>query len=262
VSQTVAVHRPQEYIAHVELSRPEARNALNRALIDDLYSCFNQLDQAEDVRVILLSGAGKAFCAGGDISFLNEINRMATHEIPGFLADIFFRLGVVTQVGKPVIAALHGYVLGAGLGLALLCDIRLAGEKTQLGPEFPVMGLVPELGITHVLPALVGLGKALELTLTARRIDAAEALGIGLISKVVPEDRLHEEAMAMAQHLAQLPPLAMRWTKKAVRRGAETSLEEGFQLEGQLNTLCYVSEDHKEATSAFFEKRKPVFKGR
>lgn len=260
--QTIAIHRPQEYIAHVELSRPEARNALNRALVEDLYACFNELDQADDVRVILLTGAGKAFCAGGDISFLNEINRMATHDIPGFLADIFFKLGVVTRVSKPVVAALHGYVLGAGLGLALLCDIRLAGEKTQLGPEFPLMGLVPELGMTHTLPALVGLGRALELTLTARRIDASEALGIGLISKVAPEERLYEESMAIAQHLAQLPPLAVRWTKKAVRRGAETGLEEGFQLESHVNTVCYVSEDHKEAASAFFEKRKPLFRGR
>jgi len=262
VSEVITVHRPKDYVAHVQLNRPEVMNALNNILVNDFYSCLKNVEKDEDVRVILLSGAGKAFCAGGDVSFLNDINRMAPSAIPGLLNDIFFKLGVVARLDKPVIAALHGYALGAGLALALLCDIRIAGEKTKFGAEFPVMGLVPELGITRTLPALIGLGNALELSLAARRIDASEALRIGLISRIVPEETIQEEAMAMALHVAQLPPLAIKWTKKALRRGAEGTLEDSFQLESQLNALCYASEDHREATSAFFENRKPVFKGR
>jgi 2-(1,2-epoxy-1,2-dihydrophenyl)acetyl-CoA isomerase len=138
----------------------------------------------------------------------------------------------------------------------------MAAAKTQFGAEFPKMGLVPELGITYTLPALVGMGKALELSLTARRFDASEAQSIGLISRVVEEEELMEEAMTMARGMAELPPLALSGTKHAVRRGSESSLEESFRLESQLNRLCYKTEDHREAASAFFEKRKPVFSGR
>lgn len=262
MSQTVTVERVHEHIAHVRLNRPDVMNVLNSALIDDLYACFRECARDERLRVILLSGAGKAFCAGGDISFLNDISRMSPDEIESFLNELFFKLGEVARIQKPVIGALHGYVLGAGFALSLLCDIRMAAEKTQFGAEFPKMGLVPELGITYTLPALVGMGKALELSLTARRFDASEALSIGLISRVVEEKDLVGEAVAMARHLAELPPLALTWTKHAVRKGAESALEESFRLEGQLNRLCYTSEDHREAASAFFEKRKPVFSGR
>jgi len=168
----------------------------------------------------------------------------------------------VARLEKPVIAALHGYVLGAGFSLALLCDIRLAAEGTRFGAEFPMMGIAPEIGYTHTLPALVGLGKALELTLTARRIDAVEAEKIGVISRIVPEKKLLEEALGLARHLAGMPPLALQWIKKTLRQGAEGSLQASLALEAQINSLCYASEDHKEAASAFMEKRKPVFKGR
>lgn len=262
MTQIVTIDRPHEHIAHVQLNRPEVMNALNNALINDLYTCFRALDRDDNVRVVIFSGAGKAFCAGGDVSFLNDINKMVPSAIPGFLGDIFFKLGEVARLGKPVIAVLHGYTLGAGLALALLCDIRIAAEKTKFGAEFPSMGIVPEVGMTYILPALAGLGKALELALTARRFLASEALSSGLISRMVKEEELQDEAMALALRVAELPPLALRWTKFTVRKASESALSDAFRLEGLINALCYASQDHREATSAFFEKRKPVFTGR
>jgi enoyl-CoA hydratase/carnithine racemase len=220
------------------------------------------LQTDENIRTIVLSGAGKAFCAGGDVSFLKVINSMTPCGVQKLLEDLFHKVSMVARLEKPVIAALHGYVLGAGFSLALLCDIRLAAEGTRFGAEFPMMGIAPEIGYTHTLPALVGLGKALELTLTARRIDAVEAEKIGVISRIVPEEKLLEEALGLARHLAGMPPLALQWIKKTLRQGAEGSLQASLALEAQINSLCYASEDHKEAASAFMEKRKPVFKGR
>lgn len=262
MTQFVTIDRPHEHVAHLQLNRPNVMNALNNDLVNDVYTALKDLDRQDDVRVIVFGGAGKAFCAGGDVSFLNHINKMAQSDIPGFLGDIFYKLSEVTRVGKPVIAVLHGYALGAGLALSLLCDIRIAGEKTIFGAEFPSMGIVPEVGLTHMLPALVGLGKALELALTARRFDASEALAMGLINRMVHEEQLHEDALAMACRMAELPPLALKWTKLSIRKGAESALEETFRTESIFNGICYASEDHREATSAFFEKRKPVFKGR
>jgi enoyl-CoA hydratase/carnithine racemase len=262
VSDTVSVDRTHEHIAHVRLNRPDVMNALNSELINDLYTCFRSLGNDEELRVILLSGAGKAFCAGGDVTLLKEISTLTSSGVEGYLDELFFKLAEVARVRRPVIAALHGYTLGAGFALSLLCDIRIAAERTQFGAEFPKMGIGPELGITYTLPALVGLGKALELTLTARRFDASEALNIGLVSRVVGENELMEEALSMARHLAELPPLALRHSKYAIRKGSESSLNESIRLESQLNSLCYTSDDHREAASAFFEKRKPVFSGR
>jgi enoyl-CoA hydratase/carnithine racemase len=262
VSDTVSVNRTHEQIAHVRLNRPDVMNVLNSDLINDLYRCFRTLGNDEQLRVILLSGEGKAFCAGGDVNLLKEISKMSPSGVEGYLDELFFKLAEVARVRRPVIAAVHGYALGAGFALSLLCDIRIAAEKTQFGAEFPKMGIVPELGITHTLPALVGMGKALELTLTARRFDASEASSIGLVSRVVGEGELMEEALSMARQLAELPPLALTWSKHAIRKGSESSLNESIRLESQLNSLCYTSEDHREAASAFFEKRKPVFTGR
>jgi len=260
--QTLTIDHPHEHVAHVQLNRPDVMNALDNNLINDLCTCFDELDRDEQVRVILLSGAGKAFCAGGDIGFLNYINQMSPSEIQKVIYELFFKLAVVTRVRQPVLAVLHGYVLGAGLGLSLLCDIRLASENAKFGAEFPSMGIIPELGLTYTLPALVGLGKALELALSARRFNAEEALNIGLISRMVREEKLFDESMIMARQMAQLPPLALRWTKSALRRGAESTLAESFERESQVNGMCFASEDHREAASAFLEKRKPVFKGR
>ena len=251
-----------KYVAHVQLNRPDAMNSLNQELADEIYSCFNELNNDSEIRAIVLSGAGRAFCAGGDISFLKVINSQSNTGTRQLLADLFHKLTVLARVEKPVIGALHGFVLGAGFSLALLCDLRIAAESTKFGAEFPMMGLMPELGCTHILPTLAGLGKAMELVFTARRFNADEAKTLQLVNKVVPDDKLMEEVMGLAEHIATLPPLAIGLSKTALRKGVASGLDDAIQYEANINALCYQSEDHKEATSAFFEKRKPIFKGR
>jgi enoyl-CoA hydratase/carnithine racemase len=260
-SQNILVTLDQK-VAQVKLNRPEVMNALNQELIDDLFSTLRGLDEDRNIRAVVLSGAGKSFCAGGDVSFLKVISSLDGFGIEKLLEELFYKLTVVVRMEKPVIAALHGFVLGAGFNLSLLCDIRMAARTARFGAEFPMMGIIPELGGTYMLPALVGLGKALELVLTARRFDALEAEKTGLVNRVVPDEQLIPEALSMAHHLAGLPPLAVKWSKKALRQGAAGTLTESLSLEAQINALCYQTGDHKEATSAFLEKRKPVFKGR
>ena len=250
----------KNHTALVTINRPDKLNALNGQTIDELEDVFKSIKNNDEIFVVVITGSGeKAFVAGADIAELNKLDVISAKEFSEKGNRIFRE---IETLGKPVIAALHGYALGAGLALSLLCDIRLAAENTKLGAGFPAMGLVPELGMTYTLPELVGIGRALELSLTANRFDAAEALRIGLINKVLQEEKLLEEALAMARQMAQLPPLALKWTKKAIRCGAEGNLEDSFRLESHMNALCYSSEDHKEATSAFFEKRKPIFKGK
>ncbi len=251
-----------QHVAHVQLNRPEFMNALNQELADEIYCCFNELGNNREVRVIVLSGAGRSFCAGGDISFLQLINSQSHMDTRHLLGDLFHKLTILARVEKPVIGALQGFVLGAGFSLALLCDLRLAAESTKFGAEFPVMGIIPELGGTYTLPALVGLGKAMELVFTARRFDADEAERMRVVNKVVPDDKLMDEVIALAHHIASLPPLALGLSKAALHKGAASNLDESIRLEANINALCYQTEDHKEAASAFLEKRKPIFKGR
>lgn len=251
----------EQHVAHVQLDRPEVMNTLNQELIDELYACFKGLGNERDVRIIVISGAGRTFCAGGDISFLKIINGQSHTETRNHLRDLFHSLTILTRVEKPVIGALHGYVLGAGFGLSLLCDLRIAAESTTFGAEFSMMGIIPEIGCTHILPKLVGLGKAMELVLSAPRFKAEEAERMGLVNRVVPDDRLMDEVMSLAHHMATLPPLALGLSKVALRTNLSSTLQESIQLEANINALCYKTEDHKEAASAFLEKRKPIFRG-
>ena len=249
-------------VAHIQLNRPEVMNALNQDLVDDIFNCFNELNKDVDVRVIVLSGSGKAFCAGGDVSFLQVINSQSPYGTRQLLNSLFQKISVVARVEKPVVGALHGFVLGAGFSLSLLCDMRVASESTIFGAEFPLMGIIPELGGTYTLPATVGLAKAMEIVLEARRFDAVEAERIGLINRIIPDEKLIDEALELAGHIAALPPLAVGMSKVALRKGAAGCLDESLIFEAQVNALCYQTEDHKEAATAFFEKRKPIFKGR
>ena len=262
MSNRLIIVSTADHIAHLQLNRPDVFNAMDRAIVDELYAAFSELDENPDVRTIIISGAGKAFCAGGDVSFLQVINSKSQTEIRGFLHDLFQRVSLPARMEKPVIAALHGYVMGAGFSLALCCDLRLAARNTILGAEFPKMGIIPEIGCTHLLPKLVGMGRAKELILSARRIDAEEALRIGLVNRVVSEDFLIKEAFDLARKIADLPPLAISWSKEALHRGAVVDLSETIKNEADINALCYGSGDHKEATAAFREKRKPVFTGK
>lgn len=246
-------------LAVVTINRPEVLNALNAATIDELHELFDELTADRTVRSVVLTGAGeRAFVAGGDIEELAAMKPTRAQEVAKrgqMLAD---RLECA---GKPVVAALNGYALGAGCEIAMACTLRIAAETAKIGQPEINLGLIPGYGGTQRLPRLVGAGRALEMLLTGDQIDAKEAWRIGLVNRVVPPSRLMEEAKGLAAVLAGKAPLASRYILEAVRGGLQVSLPDGCELEAALFGLVSATDDMREGTQAFLEKRRPTFKG-
>jgi enoyl-CoA hydratase/carnithine racemase len=252
----------KDSILHVKLNRPEFLNAINIKLVEELSQVAEEADRDKEVKVVILSGEGRAFCSGGDISFLQKISAMNAAEVRSFVLGVERQLGRIAFIDKPVIAAIHGFALGAGLSLALLCDICIATENALLGMEFIKIGIIPELGVKHLLPRLVGVTKAMELVLTGDRINGKEAERIGLINRAVPEDQLEAVTSELAKKIVGLAPIAIQLAKKSLKGDILQGLDAAFEYEADLNSICYLTEDFREAAQAFMEKRKPVFKGR
>jgi enoyl-CoA hydratase/carnithine racemase len=249
-------------ILHLKLNRPESLNSINLKMAEELNQIAEEVNRDDGVKVIILSGEGRAFCSGGDISFLQVISKMAAPEVRSFVYDVERKLGSIAYIEKPVIASINGFALGAGLSLALLCDIRIATESALMGMEFIKIGIIPELGPKHTLPRLVGLGRGMELALTGDRINGKEAERIGLINRAVPEGQLEASTMELAKKIAQLAPIAVRLVKQSFKGDFLRNLDAAFEYEADLNAICYLTEDFGEAAKAFMEKRKPVFKGK
>ena len=250
-------------IATITLNRPERRNAFTRSMIDAWAAALADCRAREDVHVVVVTGAGKAFCSGGDIQELmgDGLERSAAeqraligehvHRIPITLADM----------DKPVIAAINGAAIGAGLDLALAMDLRFAAASAKFAETYVKVGLAPGAGGAHWLPRLVGSAKALELLWTGDAIDAAEAERIGLINRVLPDDELMPETMALARSLAEGPTLAIRAIKRLVRDGVGGDLRAGLDRASATYGVLGGSADHREAVTAFIEKRPPRFSG-
>jgi enoyl-CoA hydratase/carnithine racemase len=249
-------------ILHLKLNRPESLNSINLKMAEELNQIAEEVNRDDGVKVIILSGEGRAFCSGGDISFLQVISKMAAPEVRSFVYDVERKLGSIAYIEKPVIASINGFALGAGLSLALLCDIRIATESALMGMEFIKIGIIPELGPKHTLPRLVGLGRGMELALTGDRINGKEAERIGLINRAVPEGQLEASTMELAKKIAQLAPIAVRLVKQSFKGDFLRNLDAAFEYEADLNAICYLTEDFGEAAKDFMEKRKPVFKGK
>ncbi len=250
----------KDKIAIVTINRPKVLNALNATVIDELEKCFLELKDDPEVGVVILTGAGeKAFVAGADITGLVDLNPLQGKEFAEKGQRVF---NLIENLGKPVIAAINGYALGGGCELAMACTIRIASETAKLGQPEVNLGIVPGYGGTQRLPRLVGKGRAMELILTGRMVDAQEAYQMGLVNKVVPPDKLLEEAEAMAKVILSKGPLAVKYAMEAVNRGLETTLEEGLRIEADLFGICCATEDKTEGTKAFLEKRKPNFQGK
>jgi enoyl-CoA hydratase len=236
-------------IATITLNRPNVHNAMNERMREELTACFGEIAQGGDARVVVVTGAGdRAFSAGADI------REFVAPQVPDFRA-------AMDRCGQPIIAAIRGFALGGGLELALACDIRIASEDSQLGLTEVNLAIIPGGGGTQRLPRLVGRGKALEMILTGARIDAREALRIGLVERVVPAGEAHSAAQALARTLAEKAPVALRYAKEAVVKGLGLPLEDGLRLENDLATLLRTTEDRIEGAKAFLEKRKPRFTG-
>jgi enoyl-CoA hydratase/carnithine racemase len=247
-------------VAIVSINRPAVLNALNGETLAELDEVMHQLADEPGVRAIVLTGSGeKAFAAGADIK---ELATLAPDE-----AKEHARMGQVVfdgieHLGKPVIAAVNGFALGGGCELAMACTLRLASESAKFGQPEVKLGLTPGFAGTQRLARLVGKGRALELLLGGGMIDAAEAWRIGLVNRVVPAAALLDEARALARQFAASAPVAMRYTMEAVQHGLETSFAEGCFVEATLFGLVFATEDMREGTAAFLEKRKANFTGR
>lgn len=258
-------------IAKITLNRPDSFNAFSYDMLKSWHLALLDADQDEDVRVILLTGAGKAFCAGGDIKSMRSgkgflhgntsDQELVALDYKKCLWEIIHRIPLTLEsMEKPVIAAINGPAMGAGLDMALMCDIRIASEKAVLAESYINVGLVPGDGGAFFLPRLVGLAKALELLLTGDSIDANEALRIGLVNKVVPSAELEEKSWAMAQKIAQKSPQAARFIKRLIYQGLDSNLKTALDAVSSHMAIIACTEDHKEALTAFLEKRNPEFK--
>jgi enoyl-CoA hydratase len=241
------------------INRPDKLNALNAQVIADLTEAFAQAGKDESVRALVLTGAGgKAFVAGADIA---EMRGLTPLQLRDFSRHGQALMLSIERLGKPVIAAINGFALGGGFELAMACHLRIASENAKIGQPEVKLGLIPGFGGTQRLPRLAGRGAALELCLLGEPIDATHALQLGLINRIVPADDIAGEAAAWAGKLAALAPQALRGVIDAVAFGAESPLDQGLEYETQLFAVLASSEDMREGTSAFLEKRKPVFKG-
>ncbi|MBI3826444.1 MAG: enoyl-CoA hydratase/isomerase family protein [Candidatus Rokubacteria bacterium] len=247
-------------VATVTLNRPDVHNAMNDVMRRELTSCFTALVTDDDVRVVVVTGAGeRAFSAGADIrEFVAPTGAVGFRE---HRKRLDFRQ-VMDRCPQPIIAAIRGYAFGGGLELALACDIRFAGDDARLGLTEIDLAIIPGGGGTQRLPRLVGRGKALEMILSGVRLPAAEALAIGLVERVVPAAEVLPTALAFARTLAGKAPVALRYAKEAVVKGRGLPLADGIRLENDLATLLRTTEDRVEGARAFLEKRPPKWTGR
>jgi enoyl-CoA hydratase len=246
-------------IAVVSISRPEALNALNSAVIDDLGAVFRSLAADPDVRACIITGEGKAFVAGADIVSMSELSQDECRNFMQKGQDVFH---FIEEFAVPVIAAVNGFALGGGCELAMACDVRIASEKAKFGQPEVGLGILPGFGGTQRLARLVGPGYAKYLVFGAQTIDAAEALRIGLVQKVVSAESLMDEALGYAATIAKNGPLAVRAAKAVIAKGADTDVRTGCGHELEAQVATFASEDHLEGLKAFVEKRKAEFKNK
>jgi enoyl-CoA hydratase/carnithine racemase len=254
------LYQAADGVATITLNRPAVHNAMNEAMRRDLMQCFEGLAKDDEVRVIVVTGGGdKAFSAGADI------REFTTPQVPTIFREARRRLDfrkAMDGCWQPIIAAIRGHCFGGGLELALACDIRIASADARLGLTEVDLAIIPGGGGTQRLPRVVGRGKGLEMILTAARIDAAEALRIGLIERMVPAGEALKAAQELAATLASKAPVALRYAKEAVVKGLELPLADGVRLENDLATLLRTTDDRLEGAKAFLEKRKPRWQGR
>lgn len=249
-----------EGVATVTVDRPDKLNALNAATIAELDACFGGLAADGDARVIVLTGAGpKAFVAGADIGELADLTAAQAEALAARGQALMDR---IENLGKPVIAAVNGFALGGGCELAMACTFRYAGASARLGLPETGLGLIPGYGGTQRLPRLVGRGRAMEMVLLGNMIEAVDAMAIGLVNKVFPDEELMDATMDVAKALAGKSSLTLRAALQAVGGGLEGTQASGCRLEASLFGICGGSEDATEGCRAFLEKRKPAFRDR
>ena len=251
------IYDKKEHVVWLTLNRPKVGNAVNLELANELVDACRAINQDDEVRAVIISGVGETFCSGCD---LTEFRSAPAHGLKNANAASLSSTAVA-GLNCSVIAAVNGDALGAGLELALSCDIRICSENAHFGFPETSYGLIPGGGGTQRLPRIVGKGKAMEMVITADPIDAAETYRVGLVSKVVPRQKLSTEAEEIARKLCLRGPIAVRYAKEAVNKGVDMTLAQGLRLEADLSFLLQSTKDRAEGIKAFLEKRKPTFKG-
>lgn len=253
-------YEKKDSIGYVTVNRPKVLNALNTPTWTDLHAAFEDAKADASVRGVILTGAGdKAFIAGADISELAHVDAYDAEESSRFGQGV---LDLIENLGKPVIAAINGFALGGGCETAMACTIRIAAEHARFGQPEVKLGLLPGGGGTQRLPRLVGKGRALQLILTGETISAQEAYRIGLVNEVVAAANLIDRAETILKQIMANAPIAVKFSLEAANKGMETSQSEGLVLEASFFGICAATEDKKEGTAAFLEKRAPQFRGR
>lgn len=255
----------EENVSTITLNRPDRLNAHTDEMGLEIAEALRVADTDKETRVLVITGAGRAFCAGADVKAFAEAAeaRKRGEDRPSVSPSIIGRgPWLFRNFSKPIIASINGPAMGIGLTMALACDLRIAADMATLGAIFVRMGVMPEFGSTYNLPRLVGIAKACELVFTGKIIEAKEAFEIGLVNQVVPADQLKAATRELAASIAQWPPLAIQTSKRALYQGLDADLSAQLTLETMGLTSLFNTEDHAEAAKAFVEKRKPVFKGR
>ncbi len=251
-------------VCTITLNRPDSLNSINDAMTEELQSVFTSLQTDAEVRCVILTGAGRAFCSGQDLGDLKS--KYADPSFKPHLGDDLRRrynpvITALHKLEKPVIAAVNGVAAGAGLGFALACDLRIASEKASFIEVFINVGLVPDSGNTFFLPRMVGLGKAMELCFTGDKVAASEALQLGLVNKVVPPEQLMVAARDLATRLSRLPTTGIALTKRLLLQSSSSKLDDMLEAEAVAQEKAAHTADHKEGVRAFFEKRPAKFQG-
>jgi len=250
-------------VATISLNRPEKMNALTVEMVGELVEALREVSTNAAVRCIVLTGAGRAFCAGADIGLLKDLHDRRDIDMGGRLVDGCRAVYQVMRAApQPVLCAMNGVAAGGGANLALACDLRIAADTAKIGQVFARLGLHPDWGGSYFLPRLVGPAKALELFLSAEMVDAPRMLAMGLVNRVVPAAELPAAAAAWAAQIAAAPPRAVRLAKQAVLMSLDTSLDQMLDHELKAQRECFASPDFSEGLDAFLAKREPHFTGR
>lgn len=242
----------QGHVGVLTIDRPEALNALNSQVLSELDGVLNQIEANEDIYVVVLTGAGRAFVAGADIAEMKEFSAIDGKRFGVRGGNVFLKL---ENLSKPVIAAINGFALGGGCELAMSCDIRIASEKAKFGQPEVGLGITPGFGGTQRLPRIVGVSRAMELILTGKIIGAAEAMGMGLVSAVYPPEELMDKAMELANAICANAQIAVCESKKCIRMGIQTDIVTGSAFEAEAFGVTCGTEDKNEGMGAFLEKR-------